>query len=158
MSNRKKIRHPVEEIEALEGARRVIITDPAQAAELRAAGATVYQVHSSELEGTCVGCLMPTDTGLALDGEAEWHIAFLARAAQITDEEALGGLQSMLRSLGWSGGDGEVPDGSFGMAYRTCAACAERAARMEVALYPGPGAPFALRKVVSRHYGSRPVP
>ena len=30
-------------------------------------------------DGTCVGCLRPTDTALGVRGDPEWHAAFLVR-------------------------------------------------------------------------------
>ncbi len=136
MSNKRKIKHPVEEIEELDGARRVIVTDPAQAEAYRALpGTTIQELAPDILKGTCVGCLMPTDTGLGLRGPAEWHLAFLVNLG-MNEQEALGTFQAGMRDAGWPGPDedGDIPDGIIDLAYRVCARCAGRAGHMRVAL------------------------
>jgi len=71
--------------------------------------------------GSCVACLNPTDTVLGIEGEAEWHIAFLTNL-NIPGNEA-----GATVSAGTGNPPGMVPNGRYASLYRVCTNCAESA-------------------------------
>jgi hypothetical protein len=71
--------------------------------------------------GSCVVCGNGTDTALAVEGEAEWHIALLIELG-VPEAEA-----PDVVSAGTNSDPGKVPAGRFKAVYRVCAACVERA-------------------------------
>jgi hypothetical protein len=72
--------------------------------------------------GSCLGCLQGTDTCLATNGEAEWHIAFLMQFGIELE------IATEMLSLATGCGPGKVPgEKSFTMYHRVCADCAREA-------------------------------
>jgi hypothetical protein len=80
--------------------------------------------------GSCVNCGRGTDTALALDGEAEWYIAFLT-VLGIAEDEATATLRAYLDP---SPPAGQVPDGRMTITVRVCAECVSQAS----APFPAP--------------------
>lgn len=66
--------------------------------------------------GSCIACMQPTDTGLSVTGEPEWHAAFLLNIG-IPRNEAIAIVER------WP-----APDESDDRlrVYRVCAACAAK--------------------------------
>ena len=70
--------------------------------------------------GPCVACLTPTDTALGVEGEAEWHMAFLV-ALDIPEDQA-----ALTVSEATNNPPGKVPVGRFPQTVRVCASCVEK--------------------------------
>jgi hypothetical protein len=70
-------------------------------------------------DGTCIVCVMPTDTALAVVGEGEWHHAFLEMLG-ILEDEVPAVLHSMWSSQPNPPALGEVPCGVITELYRVC--------------------------------------
>lgn len=62
----------------------------------------------------CFACMTPTDSGLATEGEAEWHIAFATALGVPQDQAAL-----LIQH-----DDGTVRDGRYATQWRVCTSCA----------------------------------
>jgi hypothetical protein len=71
--------------------------------------------------GTCVACLRPTDTGLGVRGDAEWHAAFLVSVG-LPEKEAIACAEGARSDCP----GGVKPDGRFDMPYQVCERCAAR--------------------------------
>ncbi len=86
---------------------------------------------NSDYSGTCIACLKPTDTGLGVRGEAEWHAAFLINLG-IPQDEATATV---------SDGTGLVPDGVYERAYQVCRGCAPAHFPVPALALPGSSLP-----------------
>jgi hypothetical protein len=79
---------------------------------------------------TCVGCMRPTDTGLAFEGRAEWAVAGLV-VLGLEEDVAV-----VTLSVATGSEPGKAPRGSRWFGFRVCGECASRA-EMEVGLLAG---------------------
>jgi hypothetical protein len=73
-----------------------------------------------DYRGTCIVCLEPTDTGLAVRGEPEAAMAVLMVLGVPGDQAAA----VLPQALGCA--PGMVPDGEVTVPFRVCARCAAR--------------------------------
>jgi hypothetical protein len=78
--------------------------------------------------GSCVSCMEGTDTGLVLDGDAEWIIGVMGVIGISIDQA--------LATLRWT--DDSVPAGRVQVPVRVCAGCA--GPRLKVGLITRGGA------------------
>jgi len=78
--------------------------------------------------GSCVACGRGTDTALAVEGEAEWHVAFLGVLGIPTDQAVDLAALTTGSQLGFAilGTHSKLPDGRFLKMYRVCVECVEK--------------------------------
>jgi hypothetical protein len=74
--------------------------------------------------GTCIACITPTDTGVMLEGRAEFHIAAM-QLWGIPDEQIASLLRMDVKTYELRAH--EIPEGSFRAGFRVCERCAAKA-------------------------------
>lgn len=84
---------------------------------------------NGDYEGSCVGCLRGTDTGVSFAGPPEWVVAGLVTALGVEQDTAAAMVSDATGCT-----PGRVPEHEITLTFRACQECVSRKTSMKVGL------------------------